>query len=86
MDPIERRLREEEARAQQERELLNCIEDYRMAVESLSGGRKDAVLQECDRAEQWLRKKTQLQEMLPRNIDPILWSSDIKGQIKALHR
>ena len=86
MDPIERRLREEEARAQQERELLNWIEEYRMTVEALSGGHKDAVLQECNRAEQWLREKTQLQEMLPRNIDPILWSSDIEGQLKSLHR
>ncbi|XP_078437019.1 heat shock protein 70 (Hsp 70) family protein [Wolffia australiana] len=86
VEPIERRLREEEARAQEVRELLNCIVDYRMAVESSPSSSKDVVLKECDRAEQWLREKTQLQELLPKNVDPALLSADIRNQIEALHR
>uniref|UniRef100_A0A1D1ZIY1 Heat shock protein 16 n=1 Tax=Anthurium amnicola TaxID=1678845 RepID=A0A1D1ZIY1_9ARAE len=85
--PIENRFKEEEARAHEVRELLNCIVDYRMAAQSFPAPDRDVALQvieECNKAEQWLREKTQLQESLPRNTDPILWSNDIKNQTESL--
>lgn len=33
---------------------------------------------ECTKAEQWLRERSQLQESLPKNVDPALWSHEIK--------
>ncbi|XP_052181221.1 heat shock 70 kDa protein 16 isoform X2 [Diospyros lotus] len=84
VDPIENRFKDEEARAQATRNLLNCIVEYRMAAGSLPASEKDAVLNECSKAEHWLREKTQLQDSLPKNTDPILWSSEIKKRTDAL--
>ncbi|KAF5205823.1 Heat shock protein [Thalictrum thalictroides] len=84
VDPIEGRYKDEEGRAQATRDLLKCIVDYRMAVKSIPSGEKDAVLNECFKAEQWLRDKTQQQDSLPKNTDPILWASDIKKKAEAL--
>lgn len=36
------------------------------------------ILDECNRAEQWLTEKSQQQELLPKNTEPLLWSSEIK--------
>ena len=36
------------------------------------------ILEECDRAEQWLTETSQQQELLPKNTDPLLWSSEIR--------
>ncbi|GAB4830895.1 hypothetical protein Ancab_004921 [Ancistrocladus abbreviatus] len=84
VDPIENRYKEEECRAQATRDLLNCIVDYRMAAESLPAPEKDAVFTECNKAEQWLRDKLQQQDSLPKNVDPILLSSDIRSKIEGL--
>ncbi|KAK1305389.1 Heat shock 70 kDa protein 16 [Acorus calamus] len=70
VDPIENRYRDEESRAQAIRDLLNCIVDYRIAVKSLATPDRDMVINECIKAEQWLRETTQLQDSLPKNIDP----------------
>lgn len=43
VDPIEHRYRDEEARAQATRDLLNCIVDYRMGAGSLPPSDRDAV-------------------------------------------
>ncbi|KAL0398756.1 UNVERIFIED_CONTAM: Heat shock protein 16 [Sesamum radiatum] len=66
------------------RELLNCIVEYRMAVASLPSSERDAVIGECNKAEQWLREKTHHQDSLPKNADPILWSGEIKRKSEAL--
>ncbi|KAL0442925.1 UNVERIFIED_CONTAM: Heat shock protein 16 [Sesamum latifolium] len=84
VDPIELRYKEEEARAVATRELLNCIVEYRMAVASLPSSERDAVIGECNKAEQWLREKTHHQDSLPKNADPILWSGEIKRKSEAL--
>lgn len=42
------------------------------------------ILDECDKAEQWLREQTQKQESLPKNTDPVLWSSDISKMTEDL--
>ncbi|KAF5960548.1 hypothetical protein HYC85_001757 [Camellia sinensis] len=84
VDPVENRYKDEDARAQATRGLLNCIVDYRMAVGSLPPSERDAVVNECNKAEQWLQEKTQRQDSLPKNADPILWSSEIKRKADAL--
>ncbi|KAL0286223.1 UNVERIFIED_CONTAM: Heat shock protein 16 [Sesamum angustifolium] len=86
VDPIEIRYKEEEARAVATRELLNCIVEYRMAVASLPSSERDAVIAECNKAEQWLREKSHHQDSLPKNADPILWSGEIKRKSEHLMR
>lgn len=84
VDPIETRFNDEEARAQATRELLKCIVDYRTAVQSLATYERDAVINECNKAELWLREKSQQQDSLPKNADPVLWSHEIKKKTEAL--
>ncbi|XP_004294376.1 PREDICTED: heat shock 70 kDa protein 16 [Fragaria vesca subsp. vesca] len=85
VDPIESRYRDEEAREQATKDLLKCIGDYRMAVEPLSPMDRETILNECFKVEQWLREKNQQQNSMPKNIDPILWSSDIKSRTEELN-
>uniref|UniRef100_A0A5B6ZSD4 Putative heat shock protein 16 n=1 Tax=Davidia involucrata TaxID=16924 RepID=A0A5B6ZSD4_DAVIN len=85
VDPIENRYKDEESRVQATRALLQCIVEYRMAAGSLPASERDAVINECNKAEQWLRDKTQQQDSLPKNVDPILWSSEIKRKSEALN-
>lgn len=84
IDPIEMRYMDEEARAQAKKVLLNCIEEHRMAVKSAHPTEREAVLNECFKAEKWLQERTQLQDSLPKNADPIIWSSEIKRNTEAL--
>ncbi|KAI3466575.1 hypothetical protein Pfo_023238 [Paulownia fortunei] len=84
VDPIDNRYKEEDARALATRNLLSCIVEYRMAVGSLPPSERDAVIGECNKAEQWLREKSQQQDSLPKNADPILWTSEINGKAEAL--
>ncbi|WOL15701.1 heat shock 70 kDa protein 16 [Canna indica] len=84
VDPIESRYKDEEGRPQATRELLKCIVDYRMAVSSLTTYERDAVNNECNKAEQWMRERSQLQDSLPKNTDPVLWSHEIKKMTEAL--
>lgn len=86
VDPIENRYKEEEARAQATRNLLNCIMEYRTAADSLTPTEKDVVYSECSKAERWLREKTQLQDSMPKNADPILCSSEINRKAEVLER
>ncbi|CAN6215917.1 unnamed protein product [Urochloa humidicola] len=84
VDPIENRCKDDEVRAEAMRELLKSIVDHRMAAESLSGPERDAVDNECNKAEQWLREGWQLQESLPKNVEPVLWAYEIKRKEKEL--
>lgn len=84
IDPIENRYKDEEARRLATRELLNCIVEHRMAVNSLPAFERDAIMEECNEAEQWLRDKSQLQDGLPKNADPVLWSHEIVRTTEAL--
>ncbi|KAH0986937.1 hypothetical protein GBA52_014114 [Prunus armeniaca] len=85
VDPIENRYKDEEARLQATRDLLKCIGDYRMAVNSLPPMDRESIVNECYKVEQWLREKNQLQDSLPKNVDPVLWSSDIKSRAEELN-
>ncbi|KAL5972657.1 hypothetical protein ACLOJK_039462 [Asimina triloba] len=84
VDPVEYRFKNEESRPQAIRDLLKRIVDYRMAVKSHAAGDQDLVLNECNKAEQWLCEKIQLQESLPKNVDPVLSSDEIKKQAETL--
>ncbi|KAL9355743.1 hypothetical protein Peur_053713 [Populus x canadensis] len=83
VDPIEIRYKEEEAREKARKDLLSCIADYRMNAGSLTAGERDAVIDECNKAEKWLQEKTQQQDSLPKNVDPVLWSCDIKRKAEG---
>lgn len=85
VDPVENRYKDEDARAQATDDLLKSIVDYRTAVDSLSPKDKELIVNECEKAEQWLREKTQQQDFLPRNVDPVLWSSDIRSKTDELN-
>lgn len=84
VDPIENRYKDEEARVQAAKDLLKCIEDYRKAAASLSSIKKDAVTDECNKAERWLQEKSQQQDSLPKDVDPMVWSCEIKRKAEAL--
>ncbi|KAB1199493.1 Heat shock 70 kDa protein 16 [Morella rubra] len=83
-DPIENRYKEVEARAHASKGLLDCIRHYLMVVGSLPAGERDMVVEECNKAEQWLQEKTGQQISLPKNVDPTLWSIEIKRKTEAL--
>lgn len=85
VDPIESRFKDEEARAQATREFLNCIVEYRMAVQSMPTYEREAVINECNNAEHWLRDISQQQESLPKNANPALWSHEIKKKMEAFN-
>ncbi|KAJ9153779.1 hypothetical protein P3X46_027182 [Hevea brasiliensis] len=85
VDPIENRFKDEEARAQAKRELLNCIVEYRMHVNSLPTEDRELIINECNKAEHWLRERTQQQDSLPKNTNPVLWSSEIKRRTEDLN-
>ncbi|KAL8151190.1 hypothetical protein V2J09_020998 [Rumex salicifolius] len=85
VDPVEHRYRDEEDRAQATRDLMDCIIKCRVAAESVpSANDKDVVLAECNKAEHWLQEKFQQQDSLPKHVDPILSSSDIRRKTDAL--
>lgn len=83
VDPIEIRYKEDEAREKARKDLLSCITDYRMKAGSLTAGERDAVIDECNKAEKWLQEKTQQQDSLPKNVDPVLWSCEIKRKAEG---
>uniref|UniRef100_A0A0D9WTA4 Heat shock 70 kDa protein 16 n=1 Tax=Leersia perrieri TaxID=77586 RepID=A0A0D9WTA4_9ORYZ len=84
VDPIENRCKDEEVRDQAMKELLKCIANHRRAAKSLSTPEQDAVESECTKAEQWLRERSQFQESLPKNVDPVLWSHEINKTLEEL--
>lgn len=85
VDPIENRYKDEEARAQATRDLLSCIVEHRMSAGSLALQNKEQIINECNKAEQWLREKMQQQDSLPKSSDPVFWSSDIKSKAEELN-
>lgn len=54
-----------------------------MVVVSHPVSERDVVIDECNKAEQWLQEKLQHQNSLPKNADPILWSNEIKRKSEA---
>ncbi|XP_076900365.1 heat shock 70 kDa protein 16-like [Bidens hawaiensis] len=86
VDHVESRYKEEDARAHATKTLSNCINKYRSAAQSLPANEKDAVNIECNKAEQWLEEKSQLQASMPKNADPVVSSSEINQKAEILER
>lgn len=84
LDPVEHRYKDEGAREQAKRDLLKRIEDYRKAAGSLPSTKKDAITDECNKAERWLHEKSQQLASLPKDADPVIWASEIKRKADAL--
>ncbi|KAF8062617.1 hypothetical protein N665_1196s0023 [Sinapis alba] len=85
IDPIENRFKDGEERVQASKDLLKTITDNRMAAESLPLPRKNAVLDECHKAERWLQERTTEQESLPKDAKPKLQSGEIRKKADALN-
>lgn len=82
VDPIESRYKDEEARLQAARNLSNLIKECQRAT--LPASERETVLAECTKYDRWLQEKIQVQDSQPKNIDPVIWSSDIEEKAKAL--
>ncbi|CAN1318786.1 Heat shock 70 kDa protein 16 [Linum perenne] len=85
VDPVEIRYKDEEARAQTIRELHNSIAEFRALSESLPYEDRELIMDECNKAEHWVRTGMQQQESMPKDIDPVLWSRDIKKRTEDLN-
>ena len=44
------------------------------------------VLNECSEAENWLREAQQLQDTLPKHVEPVLISANIRKKEEAIDR
>ncbi|XP_045824761.1 heat shock 70 kDa protein 16-like isoform X2 [Trifolium pratense] len=78
VDPIENRYKDDEERAQAIKDLSTLISNIHTFSDSLPLQYKEYLIDETNKAEQWLTEKVQQQDSYPKNIDPIFWSSDIK--------
>ncbi|CAN8294188.1 unnamed protein product [Cochlearia groenlandica] len=85
IDPIDNRFKDGQERAQASKDLLKTIADNRTSAESLPPQRKNAVLDECLKAERWLHERTTEQESLPKDANPELQSSEIRRKADALN-
>ncbi|XP_004500055.1 heat shock 70 kDa protein 16 [Cicer arietinum] len=85
VDPIENRYKDEEERAQAISNLSKFILEVRTSANSLSPQDKELVIHECDKIEHWLTEKVQQQDSFPKNIDPIIWSSDVNSKTEELN-
>ncbi|XP_010458573.1 PREDICTED: heat shock 70 kDa protein 16 [Camelina sativa] len=85
IDPIESRYKDGEERVQASKDLLKIIADNRMAAESLPPTRKNAVLDECHKAERWLQERSAEQESLPKDANPEMQSGEIRRKADALN-
>ncbi|KAI3819770.1 hypothetical protein L1987_13619 [Smallanthus sonchifolius] len=92
-DPIEQRYKEHLERGSFVDKMLNHINVYRQAAtsgdpkyEHIDLSEKQKVLIECSEAENWLREAKQLQDSLPKHVDPVFLSSDIRKKAETLDR
>ncbi|EPS74057.1 hypothetical protein M569_00693, partial [Genlisea aurea] len=84
VDPIEHRYKEEDLRQLAGRNLSNSIKEYQSAAGTLPASERDFVLGECNRVEEWLQQRMQLQDSLAKNANPAVWSGEINEKAKAL--
>jgi heat shock protein 4 len=85
IDPIENRFKDGEGRAQASKDLLKTIAENRMAAESLPPPRKNAVLDECQKAERWLHERATELESSPNHANQELQSGEIRRKAEALN-
>ncbi|KAK2387239.1 heat shock protein 70 (Hsp 70) family protein [Trifolium repens] len=86
VDPIENRYKDDEEREQAIKKLSTLISEIHKYSDSLPLQYKESLINDCNNVEQWLTEKVQQQNSYPKNIDPILWSSDIKGASEHLQK
>ncbi|XP_058768373.1 heat shock 70 kDa protein 16-like [Vicia villosa] len=86
VDPIENRYKDDEERAQAIKDFSALVSDIHHFAGSLPPQEKELVINEINKAVQWLTEKKQQQDSYPKNRDPILWSSNIKSVIEHLNQ
>ncbi|GJP56806.1 hypothetical protein CLOM_g15853 [Closterium sp. NIES-68] len=92
-DPIENRLREEEARGPALKSLQYCIGSFREAAlstdalyEHIDPKEKAQVVEECNKAEMWLRDLMFQQQKLGKKDNPVLLAADLRKKAETLDR
>ncbi|CAI5488823.1 unnamed protein product [Closterium sp. Naga37s-1] len=92
-DPIEARLREEETRPAALQSLQYCIGSFREAALStdamyahIDPKEKAQVVEECNKAEMWLRDMLFQQQKLSKKDAPVLLAADLRKKAEALDR
>lgn len=92
-DPVESRLKEEEQRQPAVESLQYCLRSFRDAALSpdprydhIDPKDKTKVVEECSRAEAWLKDAVQRQSHLSRKQNPVLITDELKKKAEALDR
>ncbi|CAI5483683.1 unnamed protein product [Closterium sp. Yama58-4] len=92
-DPIEARLKEEEARPAALQSLQYCIGSFREAALStdamyahIDPKEKAQVVEECNKAEMWLRDMLFQQQKLSKKDNPVLLAADLRKKAETLDR
>ncbi|BAT98525.1 Heat shock protein [Vigna angularis] len=92
-DPIEGRYREYMERGNIIEQFMYCINSYREAAKSkdpkfdhIDINEKQKVVNECVEAEKWFMEKQQLQSSLPKYINPVLLSAEIRKKAEIVDR
>ncbi|CAI6000830.1 unnamed protein product [Closterium sp. NIES-64] len=92
-DPIEARLREEETRPAALQSLQYCIGSFREAALStdamyahIDPKEKAQVVEECNKAEMWLRDMLFQQQKLSKKDTPVLLAADLRKKAETLDR
>ncbi|GKD34568.1 heat shock 70 kDa protein 16-like protein, partial [Tanacetum coccineum] len=82
LDPIEKRYKDEIARAKETKAMRTLIEEYRSATELMHHRHKDEVNNECLKFEQWLNRYQQQEGF--KNMDPIRWATFAQEAMEKL--
>ncbi|MCI23580.1 heat shock 70 kDa protein 16-like, partial [Trifolium medium] len=56
-----------------------------MSSDEIPPENKEKIIEECNKAEKWLRDKRQHQDALPKCADPVFWSRDIDSRTRELN-
>uniref|UniRef100_A0A061S331 Heat shock 70kDa protein 4 n=1 Tax=Tetraselmis sp. GSL018 TaxID=582737 RepID=A0A061S331_9CHLO len=92
-EPVEERYREMSTRGPAAERLLACCNKFAGLASGgdpkyahISDEEKGRVIEECQKASEWLREKQALQESLPKHEVPVLMTHDIDKKIEAVTR
>ncbi|KAL9304478.1 hypothetical protein ACSQ67_021741 [Phaseolus vulgaris] len=92
-DPIEGRYKEYMERGSIIEQFIYCINSYREAAKSkdpkfdhIDISEKQKVINECVEAEKWFTEKQQQQNPLPKYVNPVLLSAEIRKKAEIVDR
>ncbi|KAL2338091.1 hypothetical protein Fmac_012537 [Flemingia macrophylla] len=92
-DPIEVRYKEYMERGTIIEQFIYCVNSYKEAAISkdprfdhIDISEKHKVINECAEAEKWFREKQQQQTSLPKHVNPVLLSAEIRRKAEAVDR